>query len=825
MQSLESVGGIKMDAELDLGKAEAGVRSYKEVLTEVNKSMGTTEQGFIKLESASEASAGSINSLNARYKELRDQLNRLDPETRQYTETAKSLNIVMTELKYAHDKAKDSTVGLKEGMEGASVASRGLSVAMGVLGAQSVEAVVFKMVQLTKEAIQTAIVLQGVECRAKAIYGDSFPQMTQATEKLATSLRRSASDILEYSTGFATVLDSVGATKNQINKYSLELTNLSVVLGKAHPELSDADIYQKIEYGIMGNVRGLRELGIMMTAKQLQDFADSERIKVRVKDMTDEQLVMLRTQFLLKETAKQQEAGAESAGKLGDSIKTTKASWHDFLETLGQDLSPFVVASNNAILGMLKDWYGWIKAVGGAFAGLFEMDKKTALIHGSVQKVFGPFQDEAVPPSSAAPTASGSDSTPAGFWDNHSASGSGAKEEKKDKAELKKITEDILKAESDGAKNRMELLKIEREDLETKRKMHDLTHDEEEMLKRINNRVEFKKQLVSEVTKEWEKQVEALKQLDQKITDINKKMLDEQKNFKKQLGDVDEQANDDKTKKAEDLVKELNEINKKIGNGEGNQVELENRRRVIDGMLDPMRGTKDGKNILQTAEANAGMNDFQKIDQQAAKKKKELAEQHNDRLSELTAELAGEQLKRDQVANMEKQKRDLVSAALDDRKTLTETNYKALEDATQKHIQKQIEQFNQLASSLNAIANAQNGAATTIEKRAGQKMLPGFATGGPIFGPGGPTDDSIPILVSNGEAIVNARGYSSNRGIVDAINAGMRFDLPRFAEGGPVSSNVNNSRSVQVTQNFHGETARVFGRPDMQRWHARFANR
>lgn len=59
------------------------------------------------------------------------------------------------------------------------------------------------------------------------------------------------------------------------------------------------------------------------------------------------------------------------------------------------------------------------------------------------------------------------------------------------------------------------------------------------------------------------------------------------------------------------------------------------------------------------------------------------------------------------------------------------------------------------------------------------------AAGGMINGPGGPRDDRVPILASNGEFVVNARATSQNRALLEAINAGA---LPRRATGGPVGA-------------------------------------
>jgi hypothetical protein len=63
-----------------------------------------------------------------------------------------------------------------------------------------------------------------------------------------------------------------------------------------------------------------------------------------------------------------------------------------------------------------------------------------------------------------------------------------------------------------------------------------------------------------------------------------------------------------------------------------------------------------------------------------------------------------------------------------------------------------------------------------------------LASGGPINGPGGPTDDKILAALSNGEYVVKASAYAQNRALVEAINAGQVF-----AQGGTVGYGVNSN--------------------------------
>ncbi len=60
-----------------------------------------------------------------------------------------------------------------------------------------------------------------------------------------------------------------------------------------------------------------------------------------------------------------------------------------------------------------------------------------------------------------------------------------------------------------------------------------------------------------------------------------------------------------------------------------------------------------------------------------------------------------------------------------------------------------------------------------------------LAGGGSVRGPGGPRDDKIPAMLSDGEYVVNAAATKKNRALLEAINSGR---VLRRADGGMVSA-------------------------------------
>ncbi|HEY9249256.1 MAG TPA: hypothetical protein VIO38_09000, partial [Rariglobus sp.] len=87
----------------------------------------------------------------------------------------------------------------------------------------------------------------------------------------------------------------------------------------------------------------------------------------------------------------------------------------------------------------------------------------------------------------------------------------------------------------------------------------------------------------------------------------------------------------------------------------------------------------------------------------------------------------------------------------------------------------------QYLSNIQAAMSTINGTRVRIGMGAGGSGGMTFADGGPVFGPGTSTSDSIPARLSNGEYVIKADSVKAyGRSFFDAVNA------QRFAAGGPV---------------------------------------
>ncbi len=839
----EKIGGLEVEAAIDTGGIDKGIQTIGQKAA---------------------AATGSMKQLEDATSQLEQQLKLLVPGTDAFNQKASQLGKTTKDLEAAQKAAAKASGDMRQGFTAAGAASQALSVGLGVLGAQSIQQLIMKMIDLSRQSYNLALSLTGMEGRARAIFQDSFPKMSREAEKMGAAFKRSSSDMLEFMTGFATILDGVGVAHDKVDVMSESLTKLTVVLGNAFPDRSDVEIYETLSSALEGNARGLRSMGLLMTDKALQDTADRNNIKLKIKDMDDEQLVRIRTMFLEQESQKLQVAGIENMKKGITATKTFGAEMKDLGETVGSVVMPPINFFIDTMVGGMKaaillastlknSLVDAAMSLGGVLNYTQQMDAaKAGLANSQAEQ-----QRQARLGIGAGPRSPGQQAA----WDALTAkpedewkkrlpgTGGGEDPEKKAledakgiKEEIDKVEKDILDVMGKQADKNKELQTQRRDDLQQREKMGIITKEESRELDRLNNRIAFGKDKVKEATDAWNKQADVVKKLRddvQKYTDdivqqgkeLANKLADIDKDAARRKQDILRDAGRSKIDTAADMLKELKDLDDKLARGEGNSQEDQDKRRQIEDALKTV-----DQSVVDAGKAKAALNPFQSIDADAAQKaadaeaeakqkKQDVAAEANKKLQDTVDKLTQANIDLASAESDLAKKRDLYTKAVDDQRTSNQSNYQQMEKDTQTHVAAEIQQWNLLGAKLDEITTKYSKVGTKLSDPfgIGSAASPAVkrAGGGPVFGAGTATSDSIPALLSNGEFVVNARSYSSNREIVEAINAGARFNLPRFALGGPVSHSDNHAKTIHLTQHNHGEAARIAGRPDQIRWQLR----
>lgn len=149
---------------------------------------------------------------------------------------------------------------------------------------------------------------------------------------------------LEFASTYGDMATGMGLSIEQATTMSMNLTQLAADMASFKNIRTDVAA-QKLNAVFTGETEGLKSLGIVMTQANLQAFALSQGIDKNVSAMSQQELVMLRYQYVMSVTANAQgdfvrtgDSLANQSRKLGETVKQTG-------ESFGAILTPMVTGA------------------------------------------------------------------------------------------------------------------------------------------------------------------------------------------------------------------------------------------------------------------------------------------------------------------------------------------------------------------------------------------------------------------------------------------------------------------------------------------------
>jgi hypothetical protein len=309
------------------------------------------------LKATQEAAAGTTKAsrdLSESFQIVKTSFERADPE--QFAQKFRQTTQTLSSALQPTNVLAESTKELGRSLDLTAYASQGLTIALGILGVQSAIAVANKLYAVAQESFGLAVSLQGVEARAEAVFGSSFPQMEKAASHLADEFHRSHVEVLSFETGFGTALSNIGVAPAQVDSLSQSLVSLTENLGKVYPDKSDDQIYHDLLAGVEGYTKGLKDLNFVVDDATLKDVAHKHGIDDKLSSFSQMQRSQLILIDVLSQAQKFEDAAAKSTGNLGDSAKTAGGAWKDFETELGKDASPTATAVLSGLTYLLRDF-------------------------------------------------------------------------------------------------------------------------------------------------------------------------------------------------------------------------------------------------------------------------------------------------------------------------------------------------------------------------------------------------------------------------------------------------------------------------------------
>lgn len=263
---------------------------------------------------------------------------------------------------------KDIENGLEGIGKGSSKASEavggGLANSFKKLGAAMAAAgVVDALIDFGKQAIELGSDLEEVQ----NVVDVTFSTMSKEVNKFAKNAQKTAgmSEKMakQYVGTFGAMADSFGFTEQEAYEMSTALTQLTGDVASFY-NLSQDEAMNKLKGVFTGESEALKELGVVMTQTALDAYAMSNGFAKTTADMTEQEKVALRYQFVMDQLSSASGDFVRTQEGWANQSRVLSLQWESLMATLGSGLidvlSPSVQFLNEKVLPALQSMAEWL---------------------------------------------------------------------------------------------------------------------------------------------------------------------------------------------------------------------------------------------------------------------------------------------------------------------------------------------------------------------------------------------------------------------------------------------------------------------------------
>lgn len=218
-----------------------------------------------------------------------------------------SIKKVTENIKQESRKWDDAAGDAAEGASGAWGAA-----AAKIVGALSAAGVVSILSKWGKAAIDAASDLSEVQNVVDVTFGDSSGRIDAWAKQAGKAYGLTEKQAKQYTATIGAMLKSQGMADDEIVKTSTDLAGLAADMASFY-NLDFDTAFQKIRSGISGETEPLKQLGINMSAANLEAFRLAQGIEKTYAAMSQSEQTALRYQYIMQATADAQGDFARTA--------------------------------------------------------------------------------------------------------------------------------------------------------------------------------------------------------------------------------------------------------------------------------------------------------------------------------------------------------------------------------------------------------------------------------------------------------------------------------------------------------------------------------
>lgn len=283
---------------------------------------------------------------------------------------------------------RQATIQLKEFEHSAHVA--GLAIGAAFVGASYLAYhALIKLVTAGSDIVES-------QNKLKEVFGDSAKEIILASEQMQGAFGVSKKEFQDAAGTLGAIFEGVGYTAKDAATLAVSFSKLAVDAASFY-NIPVADALQKIEAGLVGQVRPLRELGVLLDDDSVKQYAYTTGLAKLGAELTQAQKVYVRTILITQGLSKAQGDVARTADEVANASRGVMGRIEALAETIGTQLQPIAKAVLSDISTLLTVIDAYWKNVGTSAANAAVVTAGAAEIQarsiGPIQQALGSVAD------------------------------------------------------------------------------------------------------------------------------------------------------------------------------------------------------------------------------------------------------------------------------------------------------------------------------------------------------------------------------------------------------------------------------------------------
>jgi len=181
--------------------------------------------------------------------------------------------------------------------------------------------------------------------------GENQQKVREWARTFGDEVGRSRFEMEGMAGGFGALLDPMMEGNSKVvTDMSTKLSQLAVDLDSYYNASERGiDTARALTAAITGEAEPMKRLGVIMNETTLQEFANAQGIRTKVKDMKNAEKTMLRYNFILDQTQSAQGDAARTADGFANSFRSLASKGRELLTVLGIQLLPMFTWLSNKV--------------------------------------------------------------------------------------------------------------------------------------------------------------------------------------------------------------------------------------------------------------------------------------------------------------------------------------------------------------------------------------------------------------------------------------------------------------------------------------------